>query len=144
MDAPDIEIRPTEISGEVVALLYDLNRAIKLTRQELEQLRATQVPGGNGKGRTLDVLMRILIGVMTAGVIGAHAFLWRLNERVVRIEESRFTAEMGRAMESRLLEAMPPIWMRDDLVDHENRIRDLERRRTGGGGTVPNGQGGET
>ena len=144
MEEPTVEIRNAELSGEIVALIHDLNRALGLTRKELEQLRAVTPPGGNGtKSGTWDLVMRILVGVMTAGVIGAHAFLWQLNERVVRIEESRFTAEMGRQMENRILSAIPPAWVREDLADHETRLRTLEQRRTGSGGsTVPNGQGG--
>ena len=141
MEEPTVEIRNAELSGEIVALIHDLNRALGLTRKELEQLRAVTPPGNGGKSTTWDLVMRILVGVMTAGVIGAHAFLWQLNERMVRIEETRFTAEQGRQMEARILLAIPPAWVREDLADHETRLRDLERRRSGGS-TTPNGQGG--
>jgi hypothetical protein len=141
VEEPKIEIRAAEISGEIVALIHDLNRAIGLTRKELEQLKAVQATGNGGRSTAWDLVLKILIGLVTAGVIGAHAFLWSLNERVVRIEESRFTAEQGRQMEARILLAIPPAWVREDLTDHETRLRDLERRRSGGS-TVPNGQGG--
>ena len=85
-----------------------------------------------GNGRiNLDTFLRVgqMLFAMTLPVVGwMFAVVQDHEVRVVRIESSRFSAADARQMEDRLRVTFPPDWLREDLVDLKDGIKQLNTR----------------
>jgi len=97
-------------------LILELTSALRETRDELNSLRKDR------ENASKHGWVAILVPIAFALAIAAHAFLWNLNARVLRME----TASPQTLQQ-----------MQTDILDHEERLRELEHvHRTDGGGII--------
>jgi len=61
-------------------------------------------------------------------IVGLIVFSLRQEWRITQIESNRFTHTDGVALERRLLEKLPPQWLRDELVEIKGNLRGVETR----------------
>ena len=128
---------PTSSPDKTNVLVSELTKALRETQAELKELREMKSSPPKNENRWLQILGVILTVTATA-VFGAHAFIWSLNARVVKLEEGQFTAIMAAGMEARLINQINGLPTRAQFQDHEERLRELERVHRipiGGGST---------
>lgn len=117
MTRHDIPFWPrSELGSANDALLRELLREMEATREELARAAKAKNGNGNGNGKNrYGWALGILGSLIVAALIAAYGFLWSADNRVGRNEGA--VAALG-----------------TQCVDHEMRIRELERvHRTGGG-----------
>ena len=87
----------------------------------------------DGRHINLDTFLKVgqMLFAMTLPIVGwMFAVIQDHEVRVVRIESSRFSAADARLMEDRLRTMFPQQWLREDLVDLKEGIKQLNARLT--------------
>ena len=115
-----------EAEADPVTMLLERLRIMSEQLDEIEQAKKRDDRTGGGK--RADRFWQIVAAVLTAMLI-ASIFGWvNLERRVALIESNRFTAEMARLMEARILTGVPPAWFRELVTANTTTLHDLEER----------------
>ena len=125
--------RPLTVAERIALSQEEIDPVIALLIEMRDEIRATkeQIPkngNGNGNGKKFDRFWQVVAAVVTA-VLVASIFGWvNLERRVSLIESNRFTAEMARQMEARILTGVPPVWFQQLVAENTRTLNELEVR----------------
>ena len=109
------EIRAVE-DDPFAALLLEMRAETKATRQTLDEFRRQLPHGGGGNGKNnkghIEAIIRVMVLLTAAGLIGLFTLLWNLNatmavqtEQITRIREDFIgtNTERIKTLETRML-----------------------------------------
>lgn len=139
-----MEQKTTERSGvqqgdPIERVLLSLTESIEATRRDLQRLSSLQEQLNGGKKQISGGAQKIIVALIILAIAGAYGWAFASSERMARLEESRFTSQQAYQMEARILtriELLPADWARNQLADHEARLRSLESIHSGPGDGV--------
>lgn len=95
----------------------------------LERLRRIEAMAASSHGeRIWSWIIKGGIPVLLATVVTLIGFGASLNTRVTVIESNRFTAGDAAKLREKILQELPPSWLREDLAEIKERLKRLEER----------------
>lgn len=78
--------------------------------------------------KIIDLATRLVLAIVITWCVWATKELFAHDHRIRFIEDTRFTDKDGRALYDKVMNAMPPEWLREDVHDIKTALKEMRAR----------------